>query len=484
MRVLAYVRLSKLTETTTSPERQREAIADFIERKRWTLVDTVEDIDVSATRHRLDRPGIHEIRRRIKRGEAEAVVVHRLDRIARNVADVSTLLDEGIAIVSATEDFDTSTATGRAMTQVAQVFAELEARTIGLRVSSARKHLPTVGRWPGGPTPYGFTSAPSPDGVGRTLVHDPDEAPVVRRIVGEALRGDSLLSITRRLNADGIPPRRGADWSRSVVARLLRHGSIRGYATTGGAKASRPGEPQKPGDFVRDERGLPLIVWPPLVTPEEARELDRILKMGESAPKTIHDDTLLLVGLAVCSSCGRLMVARSSRRPTVDDPGRRWELYVCQTRNRGGLCDAPQTIRARLADEEAERQFLAAFGRVEVVETVEEAQEPEELADVVAAIEETTDAMRRPDADVMALAERLVTLRRERDRLQALPRTQAIHRRTGETYGDRWERATIPERREIMRGASAYVRIVPAIRRGAFTPDRVDLVDVLAGQLD
>ncbi len=466
MRAIDYVRLSKLTETSTSPERQRATNAKFIDARGWDHVDTIEDIDVSASKHRLDRPGIHEIRRRIAAGEADVVVVTRLDRIARNVADVSALLDEGIAIVSATEAFDTASPSGRAMAQVAQVFAELEARTIGARVASSRKHLPTVGRWPGGPTPYGFTTAPIPGEPGRTLAHDPAEFPVARRIVEEALSGASLLSITRRLNEDKIPPRRGADWSRTVVARWLRSGAIRGHARVSGER-------------LRDDVGLPRTIWPPIVSVEEGRELDRLLAPHAKAPRVIDRKDFLLAGLAICSGCHRVMTTRIART------GRATPLhqYVCQTRNRGGICPTPQTVKAEAADIEAERQFLRALGGVDVIETTTQAEPAEGLSDVLQAIDETTSAMRtaRPE-DIMDLASRLVSLQAERERLDR-PVQVAQHRRTGETYADLWVRLTLPQRRDLLLSSESYAIIHPAQRRGLFTPDRIEVLDHLAGQL-
>ncbi|QOI66970.1 serine integrase [Microbacterium phage GardenState] len=466
LRAVGYVRLSKATDTSTSPERQRRDIARFIEARGWETVATVEDIDVSATRRRLDRPGIHELRRIFSRGAADVVVVSRLDRIARNVADVSTLLDEGIAIVSASEAFDTSTAQGRAMAQVAQVFAELEAKTIGLRVSSSRGHLPAVGRWPGGPTPYGFTTDELPGGGGRTLVHHPDEAPVVRRMVTRAIEGAGPSAIARELNADGIPSRRGVEWNVRTVGRILRHGSLRGYATV-------------KGDKVRDEIGLPVVIWPPLITPEEARQLDAALartphpgSYGDGGPEP------LLQGLALCSSCGSPMTPRHFRRPDLA------AMYVCQSRNRGRLCDRPQTANAARLEGVAERLFLASYGRIPVVETVEEATVPDGLPEVLQAIEETTDAMRAPGADVMALAERLVALNGERERLKALPHTTTRSKATGELYADLWERSGTVERRELMRGLQAFVIVHPARARGHWNDDRVELVDYMAGQLD
>lgn len=465
-RALGYVRLSRDTEASTSPERQRKDITAAVKSRGWELVGVIEDIDQSATRKRLDRPGIHEMRRRIKAGEADVVVVSRLDRMARSVADISQLLDEGLVIVSATEPFDASTAAGRAMVQVAQVFAELEASAIGARVRSMRKHLPTVGRWPGGPPPYGLTTAPHPDTAGRTLVHDPEESKVIRRVVDEVMAGRSISEVVRSLNTDGITSRRGSHWSPPTLSRILRRGSLRGHATLG-------------GDIVRDERGLPEVVWPPLISDDEWRELSQALGANAKEPRLPEGGRVpLLQGLAICSSCGRPLTPRHFAHPT------RAPLYMCQSRNRGRACEKPQTVTATPAEGEAERQFLEVWGDVEVVETISEDVAPAGLANVLDAIAQTHEAMGRPGADVMALAARMVALGEERDRLSALPTVRAVQRRTGETYGQVWVRGSVVERRKIMLGAGAHVTVYPAAARGHWNPERIVVSDELAGQLD
>lgn len=464
-RALGYVRLSRETEASTSPERQRKDITALVQSRGWELVDIVEDIDVSATRKRLDRPGIHELRRRIAAREAEYVVVSRLDRLARSVADTSQLLDDGLKIVSATEAFDASTASGVMMVQLTQVFAEMEARMIGERVRSMRKHLPHVGRWPGGPPPYGFTTAPHPDSAGRTLEHHPDESKVVRRMVAEILAGTSVTQVARSLTEDGIPSRRGSYWSRSTVARTLRHGSLRGWATVS-------------GDLVRDDRGLPTVMWPPLIDEDEAQAL--ALAMTRRAPEQRLPDNgrvPLLQGLALCASCMYPLTPRHFAHPTRD------ALYVCQSRNRGRICEAPQTVTAANAEKEAAEQFLDVWADVEIVETTSEEVHPAELSKVLEALAQTHAAFGKPGADHGPLAERMAALDKERERLSAST-TAKVQRRTGVTYGERWSAASVAERRDIMRGAGAFVTVNPAAARGHWNPERIVVSDELAGQLD
>lgn len=82
-------------------------------------MDIVGDVDVSASKRRLNRPGLNRVRQMLRDGEADALLVWRLDRLARSVIDFGTLLDEGVQVISATEPLDTTSAMGRAMAEPA-----------------------------------------------------------------------------------------------------------------------------------------------------------------------------------------------------------------------------------------------------------------------------------------------------------------------------------------------------------------------------
>ena len=88
------------------------------------------------------------------------IVVYRLDRISRNVGDFATLIEElngmNTAFICIKEQFDTSTPMGRAMMNIAAVFAQLERETIAERVRDNLILLARTGRWLGGVTPLGY----------------------------------------------------------------------------------------------------------------------------------------------------------------------------------------------------------------------------------------------------------------------------------------------------------------------------------------
>jgi site-specific DNA recombinase len=81
-RAAIYVRLSRKTDETTSPERQRAACEALCEARGWEVVAAEEDIDVSGFSCGLDRPGLQRILTRL--AELDVIVFFKIDRLARS----------------------------------------------------------------------------------------------------------------------------------------------------------------------------------------------------------------------------------------------------------------------------------------------------------------------------------------------------------------------------------------------------------------
>lgn len=205
-RAAIYLRLSKATEESTSLEGQQKACQAFCEARDWSCEDVFEDVDVSGFTD-VARPGRDALMADLDL--FDYVVVYRLDRLARSVADSVAIMKRceasGAALVSVTEALDMSSPAGKAMAQVIAVFAELESATISARVVASQRRLTELGRWRGGRRPYGYRPIDNPDGPGKILVVDQAEAEVVRRMAKAVLRGESLNAIMRWLNEDGVP---------------------------------------------------------------------------------------------------------------------------------------------------------------------------------------------------------------------------------------------------------------------------------------
>jgi len=138
-------------------------------------------------------------------GEADALVVAKLDRATRSVGDLCHLLDlsdrQGWDFVALDLGIDTSTPMGRAMAQMAGVFSELERKMIGQRTSDAMQALKANGRRLGRPVEQTYETR--------------------QRIASEHAEGRSLRSIAEGLNLDKVATARGGSWHASTIRRVL-----------------------------------------------------------------------------------------------------------------------------------------------------------------------------------------------------------------------------------------------------------------------
>jgi DNA invertase Pin-like site-specific DNA recombinase len=206
LRVLGYLRVSTAEQASNGSglDAQRAAIEAEAERRGWN-VRWIEDAGLSA--RDLRRAGIQEALRLLHNGEADALVVAKLDRLSRSLLDFAGLMErsrrEGWKLVALDLGVDTSTPSGEMMANVLASFAQFERRLIGQRTAEALRAKQAAGVRLGRPS---------------TL---PDE---VRERIGEARSaGATYAAIADALNRDGIPTAHGAArWRPSTVAWVLR----------------------------------------------------------------------------------------------------------------------------------------------------------------------------------------------------------------------------------------------------------------------
>lgn len=173
------------------------------------------------------RPAFTEMMKVVEDGKVEKIFVYRLDRFSRSIADFSRLWEvlkaHNVEFVSVTENFDTSSPMGRAMLNIVLVFAQLERETTAERVRDNYCHRFSLGAWPGGPAPYGFSLTKITDNERKvsSLVAN-ENAEVVKRIFEDYVKpGASLRSIATTLTAEGIHGPKRAAWDNVVLGRIL-----------------------------------------------------------------------------------------------------------------------------------------------------------------------------------------------------------------------------------------------------------------------
>ena len=119
-----------------------------------------EDDGITGTLPLSQRPAGRRLLDDAQSGRFGCVLVYRVDRLGRSLTALldahAALSKAGITIRSATEPFDTSTPIGTFLFQLLGSLAELEKSTIIERMTLGRDRVARVGRWTGGPIPFGY----------------------------------------------------------------------------------------------------------------------------------------------------------------------------------------------------------------------------------------------------------------------------------------------------------------------------------------
>lgn len=219
MRLIGYVRVStdKQVDSGLSLDAQRKKLASYCELYGHVLVDVLEDAGASAKS--IDRPALRTAMTRLKAGEADGLLVAKLDRLTRSVSDLCALVDtfasERRELLSVAEQIDTSTAGGRMVVNMLGVIGQWEREVIGERTRAALAEL-KAGGVKLGPAPLGWRHA-----EGRSVVVDPTEQAVVDRVLELHDQGLAVRAIAERLAAEGRPTKSGGRWHPTTVQRIL-----------------------------------------------------------------------------------------------------------------------------------------------------------------------------------------------------------------------------------------------------------------------
>lgn len=178
----------------------------------------------------LERPAMKKLLDNLS--NYNKIIVYKLDRISRNLLDFSNLLDKlqksGVEFVSATENLDTTTPTGRAMVNIIATFAQLERETIAERVRNNyyQRLQDGTGRFLGGTLSFGFenTNIIINNKNVPILKYKPELTPIIKEIfTNYAYTQMSLGEIAKHLNNNNILSTNKAKWDSTKVSRVLRN---------------------------------------------------------------------------------------------------------------------------------------------------------------------------------------------------------------------------------------------------------------------
>ena len=220
-RAVGYVRVSTERQAGEgiSLDAQRARLGAYAGLYDIDLVHVCEDAGLSAKS--LNRPGLQEALGMLESGQANAVLVVKLDRLTRSVRDLGYLVEQYFAgghwaLLSVGEHVDTRTAGGRLVLNVLASVAQWEREAISERICDAKGHAREMGMYAGGRVPYGWRR-----GEGGMIVLNEVEMDMAAQANALRLAGMSLRTIGAELLARGLRPRGGGKWHPKTVKRVL-----------------------------------------------------------------------------------------------------------------------------------------------------------------------------------------------------------------------------------------------------------------------
>jgi site-specific DNA recombinase len=220
-RCAIYTRKSSeegLQQDYNSLHAQREACEAFIKSQTgegWRLVKGAYD-DGGFSGATMERPGLQQLLAHIREGLVDVVVVYKVDRLTRSLADFAKMVElfdaREVSFVAVTQQFNTTTSMGRLTLNVLLSFAQFEREVIGERIRDKVAASKRKGMWMGGMVPMGYEVRE------RKLVLNHAEAKVVRQIFERYLEFGNVRALKNDLEARGLVS----------VVKVSRKGNRRG----------------------------------------------------------------------------------------------------------------------------------------------------------------------------------------------------------------------------------------------------------------
>jgi site-specific DNA recombinase len=211
LRCAIYTRKSTehgLDQEFNSLDAQRDACEAYIKSQSslgWRALSQHYD-DPAYSGGNLERPALKKLLADIEAGKVDVIVVYKIDRLTRSLADFAKLVEafdaRSISFVAVTQQFNTTTSMGRLTLNVLLSFAQFERELSSERVRDKIAASRRKGKWTGGSVPLGY------DARDKKLVVNKAEAETVRTIFNRYLDLNSFSKLVADLDRRGIVTKR------------------------------------------------------------------------------------------------------------------------------------------------------------------------------------------------------------------------------------------------------------------------------------
>ncbi len=360
--IVIYARKSVERENSISCETQIEYCKSMIKPdEREETVKTIVDNGFSGGN--VNREGFQKMMKLIRQGKVGKVIVYKLDRMSRSLADFVDILQEfklhDVKFVSSQESFDTSSPYGEMIVKLLAVFAEFERTSIIERVTQAYAHRSEMGFYMGGRQPYGFELVPTVIHNIKTKKLEPIPSQIEQIEYIYEVYAQESVSLRRLLDiliAENKKPLDGSDWSTAKLSALLknpiyvradsdvydyyeRHGTqmiTDSSMFTGEYGAQLYGRSKhKPDNPDWSDMKLVLMSHRGIVGSDIWLKCQRKLSKNKQITNSYSNSTSWLAGKVICEKCGHHM---TTVKGVINKNGEIRRYFNCTGKSHQKIC--------------------------------------------------------------------------------------------------------------------------------------------------
>lgn len=322
----AYVRVStaRQGEQGVSLEAQRDAITRYAERNSLVIDESFEERETAAKR---GRPVFGRMLKLLRQGRASGVIIHKIDRSARNLkdwADLGELIDHGIEVHFANESLDLHSRGGRLSADIQAVVAADYIRNLREETRKGFYGRIKQGLFPL-PAPLGYLDC----GKGKPKDIDPLKGPLVRKAFELYRTGRyNLEGLTEELYRLGLRNRHGRKLSLNGISVILNNPFYIGLIRLKRTRETFPGNQE------------------PLISKSLFDQVQRILDGRTPARAVMHD--FLFRRLLTCKGCGYSLIGERQKGHAY---------YRCHTASCPTTCVREEAVETAVVERLQPLQF-------------------------------------------------------------------------------------------------------------------------------
>lgn len=334
MKAAIYIRVSteRQSEEGFSLEAQHDILMELLEKKGLELYRVYSDPGISGKTIKK-RPGIQQLLQDMKDGRFEAILIHKLDRLSRNLGD----LYEFIALVNklnvrlviaslGSQEIDTISPMGKAFLYFNGIFAEIYSDNLREETLKGLEKKMLKGGIHMSRPPLGYDAAYNEEGD-RYLVINEHEADLVRKVFRMYLDGNGVVKIAKHMNTFSRG-KEGGVWDSKYIKDILKNWTYTGRNHF------------KPDHWEEEKRIVTDVKHEAIISDQEFKLVEKMMERKAKGHMSKSSYDYPYGGIIRCGDCGATYVGTSTVQK-LKSGKKIYKSYRCRNHYTNGTCGAP-----------------------------------------------------------------------------------------------------------------------------------------------